>query len=127
MKAKSLLVAAIAIGVAMTGCKKDKDGKLEIHAHSPKANTSYTSPVAVDVHIEGGDLIIHDIEIKIFEKANAANVVFDYDNHVEVTSYEVNDNFSVGGLTSPTVFTLQVNIGEDDHTASLTHDFTINP
>lgn len=128
MKAKLLLVAVIAITIAITGCKKtDEEQALEIHVHSPSANAAYTSPVAVDVHIEGGELIIHDIEIKIFEKADVNNIVFNYDNHVEVSSYEVSDNFSVGNLTGPTTFTLQANVGEGEHTTSLTHDFTIQP
>jgi hypothetical protein len=123
---KVVFMAILATGIAMSGCKKEKEEKLEIHVHSPESGKSYASPVTVDVHIEGGELTIHDVEIKIFEKANVSNVVFDYDNHVEVTSFEVNDVFNAT-VTSPTVFTLQANVGEDEHTATLTHDFTIHP
>ena len=126
MKKQFLFVALVAIAAAMSGCKKEKEGNLDIHVHSPEAGQSYTSPVTVDIQIDGGELIIHDVEVKIYEKANANNVVFDYDNHVEVTSFAVNDVFTAT-VASPTMFILQVNVGEDEHTATLTHNFTINP
>jgi len=118
-------MAIVATGIAMSGCKKKED-KLEIHVNTPAKNAEYTSPVPVSVHITGGELIIHDVEIKVFEKANPANQIFDYDNHVEVSDYTVTDQIQVN-VTAPTVYTLKANVGEDDHTAEYTHDFTIKP
>lgn len=126
MNKRLLFVAALATGIAMSGCKKEED-KLEIEVHSPAKDQSYAGPkVPVEIHIHGGELIIHDIEAKAFEKTNPGNVVLNYDNHVEETDFTVTDTITAN-VSSATVFTLQVNVGEGDHTASLEHDFTVTP
>jgi len=125
MRKNWVFIGLMAIAVAFTGCKKE-EGELEIELNTPLENTEYTSPVALDAHIHGGDLIIHDIEIKVFETANVANVIFDYDNHVEVTDFDVVDVITAN-VTAPTTFTIQINVGEDDHTASLSRNFIIKP
>lgn len=126
MNKRFLFMALLATGIAMSGCKKEKEQKLEIDPHTPAKDQTYTSPLAVDIHIHGGELIIHDVEAKIFEKANPANVVMDYDNHVEVSDFTIEESVNAT-VTAPTVFTLKVNVGEDEHATSLTHDFTIKP
>lgn len=119
-------VALLATGIAMSGCKKEEQ-KLEIEVHTPAKNQTYTGPtVPVEIHIHGGELTIHDIEAKAFKKSNPADVVLDYDNHVEVTDFTVTDEIHVT-VTEATVFTLQINVGEGEHTASLEHDFTVTP
>ncbi|MCG9911507.1 MAG: hypothetical protein MH137_09425 [Flavobacteriales bacterium] len=122
MKNKVLLVAFMAIGIAFTGCKKEK-GEYDIEINSPEKDMSYSSPVPLDVHIHGED-IIHDIEIKVFQKSDPAVVVFDYDNHVEVKDFEVTDVIQANVII-PTIFTIWVKVGEDDHVKEYSHDFTI--
>lgn len=117
-----LLVAFMAIGIAFTGCKKEK-GEYDIEINSPEKDMSYSSPVPLDVHIHGED-IIHDIEIKVFQKSDPAVVVFDYDNHVEVKDFEVTDVIQANVII-PTIFTIWVKVGEDDHVKEYSHDFTI--
>ena len=120
-------MALLATSVAMSGCKKDKEEKLEIEVHSPAKDQAYTGPnVPVEIHIHGGELIIHDIEAKAFKKSDPTDVVLDYDNHVEVTDFTVTETI-VANVSTSTVYTLRVNVGEGEHTASLEQDFTVNP
>lgn len=131
MKKQLLFVALIAIGGAMSGCKKDKHDhdEIEIHVHSPSKDGAYSSPVPVDIHFDGGEHELHDVEIKIFEKANPSNVVFDYDEHVHSTSLDVEETLSVN-VTTSTVFTLEIEAGAghgSEDATTYSHDFTINP
>ena len=75
------------------------------------------------MHIHGEE-IIHDIEIKVFEKNAPASLVFDYDNHVEVTDFVLTDEI-IASVNVPTLFTIRVKVGEDDHVKEVEQDFTI--
>ncbi len=120
---KSTAMILLAMGMAVfTGCKKEK-GEYDIEINSPAKDAAYSSPVPLDVHVHGED-IIHDIKIKVFEKNSPANVVFDYDNHVEVKDFTITDQI-VANVNIPTVFTIEVKVGEDDHIKEVQHDFTI--
>lgn len=126
MYKRVLFVALLATGIAMSGCKKE-EGKLEIEVHSPAKDQTYTGPtVPVEIHIHGGELIIHDVEAKAFKKSDPGDVVLDYDNHVEVTDFTVTEQITAN-VTTATVYTLQVHVGEGEHTASLEYDFTVTP
>ncbi len=118
-----ILMMALAVGTAVfTGCKKEK-GEYDIEINSPAKDAVYSGPVPLDVHIHGEE-IIHDIEIKVFEKNNPTSLVFDYDNHVEVTDFVLTDEIIVS-INVPTIFTIRVKVGEDDHVKEVEHDFTI--
>jgi hypothetical protein len=123
MKKSTVVLTLLALNaLVFTGCKKEK-GAYDIEINSPAKDAVYSGPVPLDVHIHGEE-IIHDIEIKVFEKNAPASLVFDYDNHVEVTDFDLTDEIIVS-LNVPTLFTIRVKVGEGDHVKEVEHDFTI--
>jgi hypothetical protein len=122
---KIKLIAGLFLLFTLNSCKKNEE-KSTITVNSPMQGMEYTSPVAVDIDFSNPSGPIHDIEIKIYPTASPSTLVFDYDNHVEVKTFSVNDQFSAN-VTTVTPMTLSVKCGEGDLVVSKEVNFSVKP
>jgi len=122
---KSQFFAISFLFLSFYSCKKSEE-KSTITINSPSAGIEYTSPVAVSIDFSNPSGPIHDIEIKVYPTASPSTLVFDYDNHVELKTFSVNDQFSANVVTI-TPMTLSVKCGEGDLIVSKEINFSVKP
>jgi uncharacterized lipoprotein YajG len=123
---KKLFVSILALAiVTFTGCKKES-GIINISVSTPAAGATVQKPANLIVDLNGGNLTIHDISVKVFETTNTAAEILNYSNHVEVKAFTVQETLDAN-ITAPTNFTIKVTAGEGNVTGNYSHTFTLTP
>lgn len=120
---KKIIVGIFALSLGITSC--NKSNKIDITIFNPEAGKSYTSPVPFEVNIETKKSLIHDLEVKVYQKSNSDIKLYDFDTHIDEAQYLLKDSL-YANVTVPTVFVLEIEAG-DNAEVHKRIEFTITP